>query len=495
MKKCKRIIVLILIPPLIVFLNSCEKVHEFNNNTIDKPIIIDPVFPDKEDVAIKYNLVVNKWIMSVMKKYYLWSSIMPLYANDSIIPIGYFKSLLFNFEQAGGDRFSQIIDLRESIGASSLTACSGYDYVLLGISFSQNIYGYVNYVVKGSPAESAGLKRGDLFLKVNGTQLTRSNHVRLINQTTKCHTLTKAILSENGSLVPISDITIGVDYFNESPVFLDSIYNIDGKKVGYIIYNSFTPDKGDGTYNYDRYLNSIFGKFKREGVKELILDLRYNGGGALTSAVHLASMIVGQSKVGQVFVKRIYNENLQKTLLNEYGEEYFIDRFKRDINGEPINHLDINKIYILVSHRTSSASELVINGLKPYLNVVLIGKYSTVGKNVVSMPFKSQDKKASDWELLPVVAYMSNSVGNSNYSNGFVPDIRQEEYDIENPKPLGNIEELLLARALYEIGGRISTKSGINTYNSIYLDLVASSEMVLYPRKQNMYIDQINVTY
>ena len=439
----------ILIIGSVMLLSSCDK-------SIFEPKKIDPVDPPVEptqeylDSVNLTNKYIGKWIFSEMSKNYLWSDEMPESPDMSAAPATFYTNLLYEYGNTSGDRFSQIVN----VANVNNTPQAGYDYVFLSTVGSQYIYAYINYVVEGSPAESAGIKRGDIFLRVNGVKLTRSNYSGLMQEMASTHTLTRGSITENNSLIDADDVTVSVGYVQDDPIFLEKIHTIDGKKIAYLVYNSFTPDNGDGSLEYDRLLNAIFGKFKTEGVTDLVLDLRYNGGGVLSSATNLASMITSMDNVGKVFMNRTYNNNLQKEYLNKYGEEYFIDRFVGSVNGENKNHLGLNKLYVLVSYRTASASELIINGLKPYLDVVLIGRDKTVGKNVGALVVNPTDVRIP-WTLHPIIVKISNSENYSDYANGFTPDIYENEYDIKDPKALGDVNEKLLSKALSDITGTV----------------------------------------
>ena len=136
------------------------------------------------------------------------------------------------------------------------------------------------------------------------------------------------------------------------------------------MYNAFVAD-------FDEALNNAFADFKAQGVTDLILDLRYNGGGSVNTATYLASMITGQF-VGQVFAVERWNSKVQPYQGN--SREYFTDNIVKDSRKIAINSLRMSKVYIITSENTASASELVINGLKPYIQVVQVGA-TTIGKN------------------------------------------------------------------------------------------------------------------
>src|SRR5690606_28699965 len=148
----------------------------------------------------------------------------------------------------------------------------------------------------------------------------------------------------------------------ENPIFINKVLDTGGKKIGYLMYNGFTNE-------YDAQLNNAFGELKSAGVTDMALDLRYNPGGSVNSARLLSSLIYG-TYTNSVFLKARYNEKLQ----SEFGDadliEYFADTTD---NNTPINTLGLSKVYIIATGSSASASELVMNGLDPYMNVIHIG--------------------------------------------------------------------------------------------------------------------------
>jgi carboxyl-terminal processing protease len=149
----------------------------------------------------------------------------------------------------------------------------------------------VLYVLPGSPAAKAGLKRGDIITAVNGQKLTTSNYASLATDpATFNYGLAKV---ESGKIVDTDAVrTVTAEVFQQNPVYLDSVYTIGGKTIGYLVYNQFIPGpNGSATATYDQKLEQVFSNFKAKGVNELVLDLRYNPGGYVSSSVKLASMI------------------------------------------------------------------------------------------------------------------------------------------------------------------------------------------------------------
>ena len=134
-------------------------------------------------------------------------------------------------------------------------------------------------------------------------------------------------------------------------------------------------------------------------------------------------------------------------MANYWKREY---NFENNISGTPIQTLNLPKVYILTSKRTASASELIINGLKPYLTVIQIGD-KTVGKNLASITLKDKTQ-GSKWAMQPIVLRSENAAGFGHYETGLVPNFEIKE-DVRNLGTLGDENEPLLAKALELITG------------------------------------------
>jgi C-terminal processing protease CtpA/Prc len=441
---------------------------------------------DKEEEIQNYEKV-NKWIFENMRYYYLWNTKIPSKTDYTLFPAEYFESLLYR----PTDRFSWIQEDYEELlnSLSGVNTETGYDFNLLQMSKnSSDVIGYITYIKPNTPAESAGLRRGEYFHEINGTQMTLSNYSSLIEETSKPHTIGISIISED-TITGVKNVSLGViENYPENPILLDTVYNISGKNVGYFVYNFFARDKGDGSIAYEIELNNLFGKFKSEQIDELIVDLRYNGGGAIITTQALASMISGQGK-DKVFYIDEYNYQITSELIagNYDNKSYFIDR----INNSPINSLSgLPTVYFIVSRRSASASELLINGLKPYMDVVLIGT-TTYGKNVASISIYDEDDPDNKWGLQPIIAKISNAEGFSDYGDGFVPDRDKTAYENEEDtiRQLGDTEELLLRMTLDEIFNReedvvATTKhTGYRTTSSFI-----GSAIDRNPARRNQYI-------
>jgi carboxyl-terminal processing protease len=260
-------------------------------------------------------------------------------------------------------------------------------------------------------------------------------------------------------------------------------FNTSGKTVGYLVYNFFSPGL-DTTAAYDKQVDAVFSKFKASGVNELVLDLRFNGGGAISSAINLASEIVPNYNSSKVFVNFQYNSTVQAQIIADpsLGQSYLINHFISK-TGNIGNNL--SRLFILTSGGTASASELIINGLKPYVPVVLVGD-TTYGKNVASITITDTDSTSNKWGLQPIVLKLTNSLGQSDYTKGFAPDY----LNLDNSfylRPLGDIQEPLLNKALLVITN--NTLKQAQTLKSMASKSIGSP-VTLDSRKSSMYITQ-----
>ena len=435
---------------------------------------------------------INDWIYDNMSFYYFWNTKIPKRTNKTLNPKDYFESLRYKTE----DRFSWIqenfAELMKYL--SGVTTEAGYEFNLF--TPDENlVYGYIAYIKPGTPAEAAGLKRGDFFSAINGTAMTMSNYQKLLGQISAPHTIGKMIFQGGVNTGQTTTVPLSVMEYEENPILLDTIYNIQTKKIGYFVYNFFARDSEPLGIAYEKELNDLFGKYKTQGIDELIVDLRYNPGGAVITAQALASMISNRG-VNDVFGYQIFNSTLNSRYAIMYGKDYNKSTFLDDIeryNDEDkvvervkINKLtNLNRLYLIVTGRTASASELIINCLRPhYMDVVLVGD-STVGKNVGSFTIYEDDEekqKTNTWGMQPIVLKLENANHFSDYGKGFVPDVEEDELEI-GMRELGEIDELMLSAALNHIFG----ENLIQRKNVALKTKIVGSSLDRYPARKNMY--------
>jgi carboxyl-terminal processing protease len=418
---------------------------------------------DIDDAAVPINLEVNNFIWKGLNLYYLWQNDVPNLSDNRFADQTEYNTFLKEYPEpeklfdalrvdANIDRFSWIVDnyLELEGQLQGTTNNNGVDFGLfLKPGSTTEVFGWVRYIIPNSDAATKNIKRGDLFYAVNGTTLTKSNYQSLLLGSNTNYTLNFADLIA-GSIVPNSktvDLTKTV--LTENPILLNSVIQLGSHKIGYLMYNGFYSD-------FDTELNNAFASLKSQAVTDLVLDLRYNGGGSVQTAARLASMITGQF-TGQVFAKQQWNSKIQ-SYFDVNNPDALKNIFTDKIGTTPINSLNMTKIYILTSKSTASASELVINGLKPHIEVVQIGDITT-GKNVGSVTLydspnfdKTNRNPNHLYAMQPIVLKIVNSVGFGDYFTGLVPTVELKE-NISNLGVLGSASEPLLSAAISKITG------------------------------------------
>lgn len=403
------------------------------------------------DDNVEPEIATNNWIYDTMKEVYYWAEDISANVDRSRTPELFFESLLVK-----EDRFSVIVpDYDELINSlSGVAREAGYEFVLLRVG-NEGVVGTVVYIKPNSPAANSDLKRGDIIEKVNGKAMTMENYQSVIGELSSAHVLTCVRQIEGSAdFEMLPDISLNVVQYQENPNYLDTVYTIDGQKVGYFVYNFFAegvnvnPDDEDERYSDQ--MDAIFADFKSEGITELILDLRYNGGGSVSAATNLASLIGSNINSSELFYENQWNDLYQAYIQGlRDGDDILKGKFEdkeANIGG------NLSRVFVLTSSRTASASELIINGLMPYMNVVLLGE-KTYGKNVGSIPIPDDRKNGSNYGLLPITFKIFNSQGKSDYGDGFEPNVEVNEFEWPMHE-LGDIDEKLLAAAIATIEGR-----------------------------------------
>jgi carboxyl-terminal processing protease len=417
---------------------------------------------DMDDVAAPPTLEINDFIWKGLNLYYLWQADVPnladnRFANQSDLNAflkGYSKpEELFDALRVDKsiDRFSWIVsDYLELEGMlQGTTKNDGVDFGLYRkASNPEEIFGWVRYILPNSDASTKAIKRGDIFYAVNGTQLTASNYQTLLlnseNYTLNLADYNNGLITPNGKSVTLTKTEL-----SENPILINNVIETGGHKIGYLMYTGFYP-------NYDSQLNDAFATLKSQGITDFVLDLRYNGGGSVQTATRLASMITGQ------FTDKVFSKQQWNAKINAYFESEDPDAlnnyFTNTIEGTPVNSLNLTKVYVLTTKSTASASELVINGLKPYIDVVQIGDITT-GKNVGSITiydsptFGKENRNPNHrYAMQPIVLKIVNSAGFGDYFNGLTPTYSLKE-NLADLGVLGTSSEPLLSTAIGKITG------------------------------------------
>jgi len=413
---------------------------------------------------------VQDFMWKAMNYWYFWQDQVPDLADDrfenTTEGVDAYTSFLSSEENPGAffdnkllfteDRFSFYNEdyrvLTQSLAGVSRS--NGVEFGLVRFQTGQNLFGYVRYIVPGSDAATKDIQRGELFIGVDGQVLTEANFIQLLFGANNDYTLNMAEFVD-GAIVP-NDKEVALtkeEALSENPVFISKSFLINGENIGYIMYNQFTNE-------YDDELYTAIEDLKSAGITNLIVDLRYNPGGSVNTTRLLASMIYDTDK-DNLFLRKRYNEKLQPEFSKDQLEVYFADK----VGSRTINSLNLSKVYVLTSASSASASELLINSLEPYMDVIQIGDV-TRGKNEFSTTLVddrdnsylytpsrvNQINSKVQWAIQPLLGRNENAEGFSDFTDGLIPDVQLKE-DLENLGILGDENEPLLARAIQEIIG------------------------------------------
>jgi C-terminal processing protease CtpA/Prc len=251
----------------------------------------------------------------------------------------------------------------------------------------------VRLVEPASPAGKAGVRRGWRITSINGnSNISTSNADFIIKNVYQSSSNSFTFQKPDNSTVTVN---LAATSYQDNPIVLDSVYRIDSKKIGYFSFNSFL---GDTTKIYNEF-NRIFNRFAAEGVNDVVIDLRYNGGGYVSVAQKLGNWLAPLSANGN----RMMNE--------EFNDKY--SRYNDAVNFRKLGSLNLDRIFFIVSNGTASASELLINNLKPYMSVNIVGSSKTYGKPVGYFPIP-----LGEWYIFPVSFRSTNKNGEGAYFNG-----------------------------------------------------------------------------
>jgi C-terminal peptidase prc len=294
----------------------------------------------------------------------------------------------------------------------------------VGFGFSTQTSGQemrILQVFPDSPASEASLDRGDRILEINGrsvAQLIASGEIGSAFGASEPGVSATVLVRSRGGDERRATMTKRV--VTIPTVSLTRTFRVDGRTVGYLFFRNFVNPSFQA-------LDDAFAALREAGATELVLDVRYNGGGLVDVAVHLGSLIAGVPAQGRVFAT--FQHNDKNAALNE------------DLRFEdaPPQALSLSRLFVITTRSSASASELVINSLRPYIPVVVVGD-STYGKPVGQYGFTFCDKV-----LAPVAFKLVNAEGQGDFFGGIEPSCRAGD-DVEHD--LGSAEEASLAEAL-----------------------------------------------
>jgi carboxyl-terminal processing protease len=388
---------------------------------------------------------INRWMLDTMVQYYLYSDNYSSYPSLSEKPKDFFK-LLLNTQ----DKFSWA-----SNGASIPPPRGSFDrygfhFIMVSLpAFSTSqLLGIVTLSAYESPADNAGIVRGNYFTKINGITLTAANFENIKSQIATGNNLKLTMaIEDNGNWVETGVITLSPAYFEERPVYATKIFKKNSSVVGYIFYNSFAEF-------FDKDILDALDKIKAAQATELILDLRYNPGGSVASAAKISAAIANNLSAANSFA--IYKGNKKmgtrpQSFTTTIGTS--TNNYRKDFAQLYTAGLKLQKLYVLTSGATASAAEMIINNLRPYIDVIHIGE-KTMGKNKAGYIIRDmRQPKQVQWYIQPMIYEIYNSSNQSGYENGLIPTHAVQEFSslpLEDP---GNPADALTGKALQLILG------------------------------------------
>lgn len=388
-----------------------------------------PVFPEGSTESV------NLWVRDSLKRYYYWADQMPAKPDYHLPVKDFFKSML-----APQDRFSFIVNTEEpSSYPRSIRNMYGFDYTVIQRANGE-VVTVIKLVLKDSPAFNAGLERGMIISKINGKTVTASNAESVTSAMKDLTVLDLTVGSwKNETITNEKEIKVYYGVSFEQPL-LSKIFEKNGKKAGYLYIYDFP----DGT---TQKLSQKFAEFKAASIQELILDLRYNYGGSVSAAAALCSLIPSGISSASPFIIFKGNKNGGE-VKRTFSQQIAYDPKALDFNTLRTNALGLNKVYILTANSTASAAEIVINNLKPYMQVIQVGDI-TLGKDMAG--FTLEDKRKPQkirWQMHPVIYKVFNANGVGEYSNGISPQVSVNEYAVLPLLPLGDPNETLISSVL-----------------------------------------------
>ncbi|WP_077154732.1 S41 family peptidase [Bacteroides bouchesdurhonensis] len=396
-----------------------------------------------------HQTALDSWMYDIMQQNYLWYGSMPSYDDVNLFldPAGFLAKV-----KASNDSYSFV----DSVMETPLPTY-GFDYSLVRSQDIDTAYNaLVTYVIPGSPAEKAGLQRGNWIMKVDTSYISKKYETALL-QGTQARDLVMGVWKEvipeveEGEeepepvykVVP-NDITLkmgAAQIVEDNPFHKSEILDLSTGKVGYLMYNSFTAGTKDDPEKYNNELREWSAELAQENIHKVILDLRYNAGGTLDCVQLLSTILAPSYYLDQNMTFLEYNDkNIDKDATLTFDQQLLK-------NGK---NLDLNTLIVLISGETTGAPEMLMNNLNNKVQKLIGIGSSTKGQNVATEKFINEE---FSWAVNPVVCTVYNSE-HDTFSGGFQPHYSvSSSTDYSTFLPFGDPKEALLSVAIGVLEG------------------------------------------
>lgn len=431
---------------------------------------------DQPDPAKRF---ANLFACNIMDDYYLWSEEIADGIKSwsfSADPVEKVKQL--RYKDAQGNEVDRWTELMEDCSPFLSTVTGngqtfGFEFILYYLDASHEQLGaVVTYTYEGSPSRKAGLMRGDVITTIDGQKITGDNYYDMLSEKIYDYATTVTLGLADGRSVKMTAETM---YSN--PIHIAKTLESNGLRIGYLHFTNFTQEAVVD-------LEDTFRQFKADGIEELILDLRYNTGGYATTGTVLASMIAPLSvvKEGAVYNKSLYNKNLSSFLDEDecFAEEFtftFSDGTKKTVHPGEVNP-GIRRLWVITTGHSASASEALICGLKPYMNVTLVGS-NTYGKfcggfliqasdwfdavkDTESLDVEAGKKYTEKWGLYVIASRYSDCNGVTLSMPSGIPADYEAKDAPSDGYALGDPAESMLATVLSLAGGYFAAPTRVS---------------------------------
>jgi len=387
MKTLSRLILLILM--IFFTVSSCRKEED---NTVE---------------------IVNGYTFELMQDVYLWYDQLPASIDPSAYPSP--DSMMKKIRYSAYDRWSSVISKTDFNQYYVEGTMVGHG-ILLGIDENENIR--IAFVYRSTQAYDLGVRRSWIITKVNGTAVTPNNIFDLLGDSEIGITNNIEFINESAESITLN---LTKEEINITPVLHYEVLHQGDKQIGYMVFQDFIDAATEE-------LDEAFTSFNSAGIDEMIVDLRYNGGGSVDVAEYLAGWLIGRNYGNQPFINFRHNDK-------NAGDDTTVN--------VPVNTsgLNLSRLFFIGTSSTASASELIINGVKPFVNTVLAGT-PTHGKPVGMDVYAFRDY---DYVVLPITFKYTNKDDVGDFYNGLLPDLSADD---DLTKDFGNPEESSLKSVL-----------------------------------------------